>query len=129
MPRPNAQSLLWTVVGAVSQIVATALMLVAMRERSFVVTIAYTKTEPLQIALFTLIFLGERVTLPLVVAILIATGGVVTLSWPSRAGGEIFSWRPAVLGMASGGLFAIAAVGFRGGITALETTDFFLARH
>ena len=81
LPRPNALSLLWTVVGAVGQIMATALMLIAMRERSFVVTIAYTKTEPLQIALFTLIFLGERVTLPLVVAILIATG-VVTLSWP-----------------------------------------------
>ena len=124
LPRPNALSLLCTVLGAVSQIMATALMLIAMRERSFVVTIAYTKTEPLQIALFTLIFLGESVTLPLVVAILIATGGVVTLSWPSRAGGEIFSWRPAVLGMASGGLFAIAAVGFRGGITALETADF-----
>lgn len=43
---PNLASLAWTIAGAVSQIAATALMLAAMRERSFVVTTAYTKTEP-----------------------------------------------------------------------------------
>jgi drug/metabolite transporter (DMT)-like permease len=99
-------------------------MLAAMRERSFVVTITYTKTEPVQIALFALVFLGETVTLPLAAAVLIATVGVVMLSWPSRASGEIFSWRPALLGIASGALFALAAVGFRGGITALDTAHF-----
>lgn len=124
LPSPNASSLLWTVVGAVSQVAATALMLAAMRERSFVVTIAYTKTEPLQIALFALVFLGEQVTLPLALAVLIATAGVVVLSRPSRSGGEIFSWRPAFLGIASGALFALAAVGFRGGITSLGTAEF-----
>ena len=51
----------------------------------------------------------------------IATAGVVALSWPSKAGAEIFSWRPALLGVASGALFALAAVAFRGGITALGT--------
>jgi drug/metabolite transporter (DMT)-like permease len=121
---PNAASLAWTVIGAVSQIAATALMLAAMRERSFVVTIAYTKTEPVQIALFAVVFLGEHITLTLAIAIVIATAGVLALSWPSRAGGEIFSWRPALLGIASGGLFALAAVGFRGGITALGSVDF-----
>src|SRR3990172_6181346 len=93
VPTPNVPALLWTVLGAVSQIGATALMLAAMRERSFVVTIAYTKTEPVQIALFALVFLGEQVSLALAAAVLIATTGVVALSWPSRAGGEIFSWR------------------------------------
>ena len=38
-PRSNASSLLWTVFGAVSQIAGTALMLAAMRQRSFLVTI------------------------------------------------------------------------------------------
>ena len=41
----------------------TALMLIAMRERSFVITIAYTKTEPCKNRTVYLIFLGERVTL------------------------------------------------------------------
>jgi drug/metabolite transporter (DMT)-like permease len=124
---PNLASLAWTIAGAVSQIAATALMLAAMRERSFVVTTAYTKTEPVQIALFAIVFLGEHITLPLAVAILIATAGVLALSWPSRAGGEIFSWRPALMGIASGGLFALAAVAFRGGITALGSVDFVAA--
>ena len=124
LPAPNARSFLWTAFGAVSQIAATALMLAAMRQRSFVVTTAYTKTEPVQIALFAVVILGEQITATLAAAILIATAGVLALSWPSRAGGEIFSWRPALLGIASGGLFAFAAVGFRGGITALGTAEF-----
>jgi drug/metabolite transporter (DMT)-like permease len=37
---------------------------------------------------------------------------------------EVFSWRPAVLGIASGGLFALAAVGFRGSIVALGLDHF-----
>lgn len=124
VPRPNAVSLLWTVFGAVSQILATALMLAAMSERSFVVTTAYTKTEPVQIALFAMVFLGENITPMLVAAVLIATSGVLTLSWPQRTGQEIFSWRPAILGVVSGGLFALAAVGFRGGIIGLGASEF-----
>jgi drug/metabolite transporter (DMT)-like permease len=120
LPALTGATVAWTALGAVSQIVATALMLAAMRERSFVVTTAYTKTEPIQVALFAVIFLGEQVTPVLAAAILIATAGVLALSWPSRTGGEIFSWRPAILGIVSGGLFAFAAVAFRGGIGALN---------
>jgi hypothetical protein len=36
----------WTAFGAFAQVVATARMLAAMRTRSFVVAVAYTKTEP-----------------------------------------------------------------------------------
>ena len=46
--------------------VATALMLAAMNDRSFVVTIAYIKTEAMQAAVFGLLFLGDPVTLPMV---------------------------------------------------------------
>ena len=60
VPTANLASLAWTGVGALSQIAATALMLAAMRERSFVVTTAYTKTEPVQVAVFSVVFLGEH---------------------------------------------------------------------
>ena len=110
--------------GAISQIGATALMLAAMRERSFVVTTAYTKTEPVQVAVFAVVFLGEAIGPAVAAAIVIATAGVLVLSWPSRAGGEVFSWRPAALGIVSGALFAIAAVAFRGAIVALGDVDF-----
>jgi drug/metabolite transporter (DMT)-like permease len=125
LPRPNALFWTWNLIGAVSQIFATGLMLAAMGERSFVVTIAYTKTEPVQVALFGLIFLGEHITPLLAAAILIATAGVMLMSWkPGAAGG---SFRPALLGIGSGALFAASAIGYRGAIRALEDTTFFMA--
>jgi drug/metabolite transporter (DMT)-like permease len=124
---PTIGALAWTVVGALTQIGATALMLAAMRERSFVVTIAYTKTEPVQVALFAVVFLGEHISALATTAVLVATAGVLVLSWPSRAAREAFSWRPALLGVASAALFALAAVGFRGGILALGTPDYVAA--
>src|SRR3974390_1723565 len=67
----------WLMLGACSQIIATAMMLVAMNQRSFVVTTAYLKTEAIQTAIFGFIFLGDRLTTSKVIAILIATVGVV----------------------------------------------------
>jgi drug/metabolite transporter (DMT)-like permease len=124
LPQLTLPSVLWTALGAVSQIAATALMLAAMRERSFVVTTAYIKTEPVQVAVFATVFLGEHITPLLAAAIIIATAGVLALSWPSRAGREIYSWQPALLGIAAGALFAFSAIGFRGGIVALGTAEF-----
>ena len=69
-----------------AQIAATALMLSAMGERSFVVAYAYIKTEPVQVALFGLIFLGDRVTPLSAAAILIATAGVIVMSLKPGAG-------------------------------------------
>src|SRR3990170_8639078 len=48
LPRPGLAYWPWLVLAALAQIVGTALMLYAMGERSFVVTIAYIKTEPVQ---------------------------------------------------------------------------------
>jgi drug/metabolite transporter (DMT)-like permease len=133
LPPLNAAAFSWTLFGALAQIVATGLMLAAMRERSFVVTTALTKIEPVWVALLGLVFLGDRLSLGLTTAILIATGGVLVMSWPRRpdrlgadgAGGG-WSWRPALLGIAAGGLFGLAAIGFRGGIQALAAPSFFV---
>src|SRR4030095_12357537 len=79
VPELTPSMLRWTVVAALAQIGATALLLAAMRERSFVVTTAYAKTEPVQVALFGLIFLGDHVTPGLALAVLIATAGVLVV--------------------------------------------------
>jgi drug/metabolite transporter (DMT)-like permease len=126
-PRLSGSMVAWTLTAALAQIAATALLLAAMRERSFVVTTAYAKTEPVQVAIFGLAFLGDRITLGLATAILIATAGVLIISWPRSNAEEAFTWKPALLGIASGGLFAIAAIGFRGGIRALEAPNFVVA--
>src|SRR6202040_525556 len=111
LPRPGAAYWAWVADGALAQIAATALMLAAMNERSFVVTIAYIKTEPVQVALFGLVLLGDAVTPWLALAILIATAGVVAMSLkPGSAAGGI---RPTLSGLAAGAMFGLSAVGFR----------------
>jgi drug/metabolite transporter (DMT)-like permease len=127
LPQFNPVMLAWTVTGALAQIGATALLLAAMRDRSFVVITAYAKTEAMQVAVFGLLFLGDHVTLSVAAAIVIATIGVLLVSWPRSTGGEAFTWKPALLGIGSGAMFAIAAIGFRGGIRALETPSFVVA--
>jgi drug/metabolite transporter (DMT)-like permease len=124
LPDLNPLMLSWTGVAALAQIGATALLLAAMRDRSFVVITAYAKTEAMQVAVFGLLFLGDPITPSLAAAIAVATAGVLLVSWPRSTGGEAFTWRPAVLGIGSGAAFAIAAIGFRGGIRALDTPSF-----
>src|SRR3984893_9688167 len=77
VPWPTAVFWPWLLLGAFSQIVGTGLMLLAMNDRSFVVTTAYLKTEAIQTAIFGFIFLGDHLTLSKVVAILIASAGVI----------------------------------------------------
>src|SRR6201995_1183062 len=73
LPRPTPVFWPWLLLGALCQIVATGLMLVAMNERSFVVTTAYLKTEAIQTAIFGFVFLGDHLTALKVAAILIPT--------------------------------------------------------
>ena len=116
----------WAVVGAGAQILATALMLATMNDRSFVVTIAYIKTEAIQAAIFGLIFLGDPLTIGMVVAILVATAGVITMSLKGKGTME-GGYRPVALGLFSGAVFAISAVGYRGAILSLGLPSFLLA--
>src|ERR1700722_9328052 len=103
-PRLTAVNFAWTVFGAVSQVIATALMLAAMRTKSFVVAIAYTKTEAAQIALFGLIALNDPPTPALVTAIALATIGVALMAIRSRK--ELMAdWRSAALGLFSATFF------------------------
>ena len=126
-PAPGLASLLWTGFGGVSQIFATGLMLAAMKEKSFVVAIAYTKTEPVQVALFGLAFLGDRVTPGMAAAIAVATSGVMLMSWPKSSGeAPADGWRPAIYGLVSAGMFAFSAIGYRAGILALGAPNFAL---
>ncbi len=125
LPHPSWSFWLWVCGGSAAQIAATALMLAAMGERSFVVTIAYIKTEPIQVAIFGLIFLGDVVTLPMVIAILVATTGVVITS--TKPGGMVGGMRPTLIGLASGGMFALSAIGYRGGILNLGLPNYMMS--
>ena len=124
LPRPPLVFWPWIVLGAGAQIAATALMLAAMNDRSFVVVYAYIKTEAVQAALFGLIFLGDAVTAPVAAAILIATVGVVIMALKP---GTAFDVRATLLGLAAGAMFALSAVGYRGAILSLGLPSYLMA--
>ena len=117
LPRPPPLFWPWVVVGAVAQVGATLLMLVAMTDRSFVVVYAYIKTEPVQVALFGLVFLGDAVTPVMAAAIVTATAGVVIMAIKRDTPSSLTA---TLLGLAAGAMFALSAVGFRGAILRLD---------
>lgn len=127
LPALNATTLTWVLFGAVTQIIATALLLAAMREKSFVLITAINKIEPVHVALFGLVFLGDKLTLPLAVAIVVATLGVLIMSWPKSGVAEAAGLKPILMGIVAGAMFGASAVGYRGGILALGHKHFFVA--
>lgn len=125
LPKPPAIFWPWVLAGAFTQIAATATMLSVMGQRSFVVAYGYIKTEPVHVALFGLIFLGDKVTPLSAAAILIATAGVIVISLKAGAGEA--STRSTIVGLFSGALFGLSAIGYRGAILSLHLPDFVVA--
>ncbi len=120
VPGPNTTFLIYVLIGDVTQILATALMLSAMRERAFSVVTAYTKTEPVQVALFGLALLGDPLTPAMGAAIVVATSGVLLMSVKPGTSLTASGVKPIAFGLLSGAFFALAAIGFRGAILSLE---------
>ena len=124
LPLPPPMFWVWVIDGALAQVAATALMLAAMNDRSFVVVYAYIKTEPVQVALFGLVFLGDAVTPIMAAAILIATTGVVSTALKPGTSADLKS---TLLGLGAGAMFALSAVGFRGAILSLALPSYVMA--
>jgi drug/metabolite transporter (DMT)-like permease len=118
-PDMTWKTVAWIAAGGGSQALATGLMLAAMRERSFVVITAYTKVEPVVIALLGAAFLGETLSPAAMAAVFVATSGVLLISWPAKGAaqdGALLGWKPAVLGLSGGVLFALSATSYRGAL-------------
>jgi drug/metabolite transporter (DMT)-like permease len=132
LPALSGSFAFWVTLGAVSQIVATAFLLATMQERNFSLGVAYSKSEIIQVAIFGLVFLGDAVTLPTGLAVLLGTFGVLLLAPADRArplASLAAGWtsRAALLGLASGTGFALSAVGYRGAALALSAAPFLMA--
>src|SRR5438876_1399169 len=124
LPRPPPMFWPWVIVGAVAQVGATALMLAAITDRSFVVVYAYIKTEPVQVALLGLVFLGDEVTPGMAAAIVTATAGVVIMAIKPDTPSSLAA---TLLGLAAGVMFALSAVAFRGAILHLGDSSYVMA--
>jgi len=135
----------WVVLTGVSHLTATALLLRVMAKRNFVVGVAYSRSELVQIAIFGAAFLGDGVTPASVVAIFMATTGVLLLSAPAladpslvpsatgRRGGALrtlaggWTSETALLGLACGGFNALVGIGYRGAVLELSPAPAALA--
>lgn len=124
-PPITSAALGWCFAGAAAQIGATALMLTVMRARAFGVAYAYIKTEPVIVALFGVLFLGDGLPVAGWIAVLVVTIGVILAALRPGDFDKLFAEAlPALTGIAAGALFGFSAVAFRGAIGALEAGGF-----
>ncbi|MPZ43307.1 MAG: EamA family transporter [Betaproteobacteria bacterium] len=125
LPAPNWPLAGWILLGAVSQIGGTALLLQVVHERNFTLGVAYSKTEALQVAFFGFLFLGDPLGPASLIAVMFGTLGVLLMSpidrkYPLRALARGWTSRVALLGLACGTCFSFASVGYRGAALALD---------
>lgn len=131
IPEPDRIFAFWAVTGGLSQILATALLVHLFSYRNFLAGTAYSRTEPVQAALFGLVFLGDRAGPAVLIAIALSVAGVVLLSLARAGEGRraipdaLFS-REAAIGLASGALFALAAVSYRAASLSLGSPGFLM---
>lgn len=117
-PAFNWTFVFWCVVGGLTQIYGTIMMVHLFTLRNFAVGTAYAKTEPVQAALFGFVLLGERLTPGAGIAIIVGVFGVMMISMarmPLSAANVLkaLSSRSAVIGVATGALFGVSAVSYR----------------
>ncbi|MCB1390137.1 MAG: DMT family transporter [Rhodobacteraceae bacterium] len=124
LPPLSVRFWVFACLGGLGQIVATFCTVALFSERSFAVGIAFTKTETVQVAVFSALLLGEGVSAAGLAAILVGAVGVVLLSRPPqgwRRGGVLN--RATVLGILAGGLFGLSAIGYRGATLQIDHPD------
>jgi drug/metabolite transporter (DMT)-like permease len=118
-PRFTPVFWLWSVLGALAQIGATAALLVAMRRSSFALGTAFQQSGLPFSAIMGLLFFHDHLSPAAWAGVLIATIGLMALSWPRSAEGPR-DWSAAWLGTLSGACFALSANAFRQAGLALD---------
>lgn len=127
LPGLTRTALGWAALGAVCQILGTALMLVVMNQRAFGVAYAYIKTEPVLVAVLGVILLGDHLSPLAWLAVGVVTAGVLVASVkPGEYRNLLKEGRMIAAGVGAGCLFGLSAIAFRGGIGALEGGGFLI---
>jgi drug/metabolite transporter (DMT)-like permease len=110
--------------GGIAQIVATIFLISAFDARGFAVGTVYSKTEVVQVAVFSAVLLDESLrplgwlsTVLCMAGVVLLAGGRTILRHPDRA---------ALLGLLAGTGFGLAAVGIRAATQALGTSNAFV---
>lgn len=131
VPNVNSTFVLAAAIGALTQILATALLIYLFSFRNFAVGTTYSKTETVQTAIFGVVILGDQLSAWAVFGIVVSLVGVMAIS---VAAGEV-TWRnlgrsllhrTALIGIASGTLFGLSAVSIRAASLSLGGDGFMM---
>lgn len=118
-PTPNGMFFLYCVLGGVSQIVFTGLLVWLFSFRNFAVGTTFSKTETVQVALFGFLLLGDTLSLGAILAIVISVAGVMAMSAAQTkiTVTSLFTSlaeKSTVIGLLSGLFLGLSVVFFRG---------------
>ena len=131
LPGLNTEFWIFLILGSLSQIFFTFLLIWLFSFRNFAVGNTFSKTETAQIALLGFILLGDRLSLTAIVAIILSVFGVLMLS-AGKAGLSFsnllrdITEKSTLLGLASGFFLGASVVLFRGASLALEGENNFV---
>ena len=126
LPEIPARFWVYGATGGLAQILATVAVVMLFKDRNFAVGITFKKTEVMQAVLVGWLVLGDTVSWLGFAAIGLGLVGVLLLSAPPEL--RTFGWRDmmnrsAGLGLASGLLFAVSGVSYRGASLSLALDD------
>ena len=122
----NLQFIFYCLIGGISQIIATFLLLKIFMTNNFSVATAYSKTEPIQAAFFGFILLSDPISFIGFIGILIGLIGIMITSIKKVNLSINFFNLSVFYGLLSGALFGLAAVLFRGASHSLFSIDYIL---
>jgi len=127
-PQINEIFLLYCLLGGASQIIFTLLLIYLFSFKSFAIGTIYSKTEVVQVALLSLILLGDEINILTGIAILISVIGVMVLS-ASKSKitiGTLFQGimqRTTLIGLLCGAFLGASSVFYRGASLALNDSE------
>ena len=124
LPNINLAFLAYGILGGISQIVATILLIYLYNLRNFAVGGAFKKTEALQAAFIGFMVVGDLVSLTGLIALGCGFLGLLLLTRLSFSHRILDS--TAFLGLLCGTIFAASAVFYRATILSLDSGDYFL---
>ena len=122
----NLQFIFYCLIGGISQIIATFLLLKIFMTNNFSVATAYSKTEPIQAAFFGFIILSDPISFIGFIGIVIGLIGILITSIKKVNLSINFFNLSVFYGLLSGSLFGLAAVLFRGASHSLFSIDYIL---
>ncbi|MEM7295236.1 MAG: DMT family transporter [Pseudomonadota bacterium] len=104
----------YALVGGAAQILGTMATVALFQMRNFAVGLTFAKLEVILTAIIGFVVLGDRLSLPIVVAISVGVGGVLALAEVGCAGRPRLWSHSTLLGLAAGLLLGVSGVCYRG---------------